>query len=394
MSLASVLSGLGVRLSSMNRATRAPAYAPRNRRSAVAAEISLLEPRCLLSAAGLKAAHSDHAVAHPDQNGGRVDLDFAGYIWNANYRWSQDSGNYSDGQLFSPNQAQLVPGGLQLKLTPTTLDNGTKSTTSADLELVGKVGDSKPFHPGYGQYLVSATGNFNQLASTNGLFGAFTYENLSGIGYFDGNKITRLPNSVIKDLKPGYAVSSTNYLGNSLLPDDTKIDRIASGIVHLDKSSINNPGNYPHSIYFTDNRLKNAHRELDTIEVVRDPNTPGTNAQFTLQPWNALPGPPYPNVNRFSVGDTTQITVWMDWKGPNKPVTFKEYNGLYNMSDLPATPSYEWKTGDKDHPPDQDPFIPDDGLQTYHLILWYAHWLGAAPTTTQTVTVANFQYKP
>lgn len=404
MLILSVVSALAFR-DRPEKVARAGRHARRShRRATVAAEISLLEPRCLLSSGGMKGAHTDHKVAQ-DDNGNPVYRTFAGYIWNANYRWSQDSGNYSDGQLWSSQNAQVVSNGLQLTLTPTTV-NGNPTTISADVELVKKA-DGQPFHPGYGKYLVSAQtpGSFSQLQNNNGpIFGAFTYENLNGVGYFSGDKITGLPASLVKELKPGFIVTSVNYLGQPLVPMQgnpsgstavTKIKRIESnGTVVLDNSSINNPGNYPHTVYFTDNTLKNGHRELDMVEVVYNTLDSGdktTDAQFTLQPYGDLAA----NVHRITTQDNGQITLVMDWKGPKEPVKFEEYDGTYNLSDLPKAPSIEWTTGNgKNGTPDQNPFIPDNGHQTFHLNLWWASWTGVTPTTPQQVTVTNFQYKP
>jgi hypothetical protein len=400
MSVANLLFGLSIRLRFKNRTQARRRARPSNRRSTVAAEVSLLEPRCLLSSGGAKGAHAGHA-APLDDNGNPVYRNFAGFIWNANYRWSQDSGSYQDGQLWSSNNAQVTANGLQLTLTPTILD-GKPTTISADVELVQKA-DGEPFHPGYGKYLVSAEtpGTFAQLKNSNGpIFGAFTYENLMGVGQFNGNRITGLPQSLINHLHPGFQVTSVNYLGQPLVPtkvngvgENTKIERIEGNTVVMNKSSINNPGNYPHTVYFLDNRLKNGHRELDMVENVYntlDPNDKTTNAQFTLQPYQELNG----NVHRFTSNDNGQMTLVMDWKGANEPVKFEEFNGTYNFSDLPATPNVKWTTGNgQNGTPNQNPFIPDNGQQTFHLNLWWAWWTGTTPTTPQTVTVTNFEYK-
>ena len=294
--------------------------------------------------------------------------------------------------------------GLHLKLTPTTLTNGNRSTISADVALTAKA-DGQPVHLGYGKYLVSAqtAGSFGQLQNQNAtIFGAFTYENLHGVGKFNGNKITGLPHSLLKHLKPGFIVTSVNYMGQPLVPTkgnpqgathSTKIERIEGDTVVMDKGSINNPGNFPHSVYFYDNTLKNGHRELDEVEVVYNTINPGdkdTNAQFTLQPYQDLRA----NVHRITSNDTGQITLVMNWKGANEPVTFKEYYGTYTFANLPSEPNNHWTTGDGSiGQPNQNPFIPNDGQQAFHLNLWWGSWTGTPPATQQEVTVTNFQYE-
>ncbi len=139
--------------------------------------------------------------------------------------------------------------------------------------------------------------------------------------------------------------------------------------------------------------LKNGHRELDEVEVVYNTINPGdqdTDAQFTLQPYQDLKA----NVHRITSKDTGQIALVMNWKGPNQPVTFKEYYGQYTFANLPSSPDNHWTTGNgQNGQPNQNPFIPDDGQQEFHLNLWWGSWTGTPPATQQEVTVTNFQHQ-
>jgi len=130
----------------------------------------------------------------------------------------------------------------------------------------------------------------------------------------------------------------------------------------------------------------NSHHELDMIEASRWGN-PGkkTNAQFTLQPWEALGT----NVHRITLKeDTKEITLLMDWPGEGVPVTFSVFYGLYSdISSLPKTPNITWTTAS-----DQNKFIPKEGCQTVHLNLWRQPPGQVTPDADQKVTVHHFQY--
>jgi hypothetical protein len=362
------------------------------RRRQFAAKVSPMEQRCLMSSNGLGGGLHSHKVAQ-DQPGAPVIINFAGYQWDSNYRWSQDSGNYLDGQKWSPNNAIVKGGQLHLKLEPT---DGNKTTISADVELVAKA-NGQPFNPGYGTYLVAAetNGSFNRLASNNGaIFGAFTYENLHGVGKLNANTVTGLQPSLIATLKPGMLVTATNYLGKPLVPEkhnpnspdrSTTIKEIQGNTVTLNEHAINDPGDYPHTIYFTDRSLDNGHRELDMIEASRfGKQTDATNAQFTLQPYAANER----NVHRITLEDKGQITLVMQWMGPKQPVTFEEYDGIFDLADLPKKPAIDWNT-----PTDLNAYIPNSGHQTFHLNLWWSSWQRLVPHAEE-VTVTNFEYEP
>lgn len=130
----------------------------------------------------------------------------------------------------------------------------------------------------------------------------------------------------------------------------------------------------------------NAHHELDMVEISRwGKLSDKTNAQFTLQPWEANNR----NVHRITLTDSGDVTLVMHWPGPGVPVTFNAYYGIYDLSNLPATPDVTWTTA-----ADQNVFIPTDGCQTVHLNLWREPANVVTPTGNQEVVVKKFQYKP
>jgi hypothetical protein len=349
----------------------------------VAAEISLLEPRRLLSTGGTTGHHGAHAG--PLQRSSSHLIDFAGYQWETNYHHNEDSGYFDNGQQWAPQNVTVKNGQMHLELKTATVGGKYTALSSAEAVLVG-TSSGQPFNPGYGTYLVSAEtrGSFDRLASNNGaIFGAFTYESLRGNGHISGSNITGLPASVVATLKPGMAVTGQNYKGDPLFHKGTTIQSIQGNTVVLNKAAI---GSGPHTIYFKDQSLTNGHRELDLMEASRfgihgDPN----DGQFTLQPHEDNPL----NVHRFFMADQGQITLVMKWDGPGQPVTFSQYNGLYTLNDLPANAHYSWTT-----PSELNPFIPNTSHQTYHLNLWRAYWKNPPDPHHEEVTVTNFQYAP
>jgi hypothetical protein len=358
----------------------------------VSAEVSPLEQRCLLSSGGLVGGH--HALKSKHVNSGNpVIINFAGYQWDANYNWSQDSGPFINNQFWSPSNAVVKSDGLHLKLAKANI-NGKRQFASAEVDLVA-TSSGQPYNPGYGTYLVSAkTGNgvsFNQFTmNRDAIFGAFTYENLHGVGNVSRSTSTikGLPASVVATLKKGMEVSGNNYKGAPLFYNSatlkTKILSITGDTINLTMPPL--PGaSGLHTVYFTDLSLTNRHRELDMLEASRfGTQYNKTNAQFTLQPYAKLPA----NVHRITLTDQGQITLVMQWTAPEQPVTFSEYNGTYTLGDLPMTPNISWTTSAST----QDQFIPNSYHQTFHLNLWQAFWEGVPQPTS--VVVTNFQYQP
>jgi hypothetical protein len=355
---------------------------PSNPRLQLAAQVAHLEPRCLLSNTVTGGHHGAHAAAGRSSSSSDI-INFAGYQWNTNYHFNKDSGYYNNGQQWAPQNAVVTNGQLHLHLRQATVDDKYTALSSAEVDLVG-TSSGQPFNPGYGTYLVSATtkGSFNRLASNNGaIFGAFTYENLTGAGRISANTISGLPASLLATLKPGMAVSGQNYEGKALFHKGTTVLSVTGNNVVVSKDAILSG---EHTIYFTDTSVVNQHRELDLTETSRfgiesDPNF----SQFTLQPYQSNPK----NVHRFKFKEDGQITLVMQWNGPQTPVTFSEYAGIYTLNNLPATPTYSWTT-----PAELDKYIPNSSNQTFHLNLWRANWKNPPDPQPEEVTVTNFQY--
>jgi len=134
-----------------------------------------------------------------------------------------------------------------------------------------------------------------------------------------------------------------------------------------------------------DSTQTNQHHELDMIEISRWGNlTEPTNAQFTLQPWE-----PDGNVHRITLQDKGDITLVMDWPSAASPVTYSVYYGIFDLSNLPASPDVTWTTSQE-----QNVYIPDDACQTFHLNLWRQPPNEVTPSGDQEVIVKKFQYAP
>jgi hypothetical protein len=133
-----------------------------------------------------------------------------------------------------------------------------------------------------------------------------------------------------------------------------------------------------------DQSQKNSHRELDMLECSRwGKLSDVTNAQFTLQPWE-----PQGNVHRITLKDKGEITIVMDWRAENTPVTYRIYYGNYDINSLPSQPDITWTTS-----ADQNQFIPNEGCQTLHLNLWRQPQ-SVFPNNDQEVVIKRFQHKP
>jgi hypothetical protein len=392
MSFAERLTGLRRLLPLKRRGARR--QRPGSRVSKVAAEVSALESRCLMSSNVLAGAHHNDKVSLAE-SGNPVIVKFDGYDWNSNYNWSQDSGPYVSNQLWSPSNVAPQADGLHLSLTNTTI-NGQVKGVSADVELVGKA-DGKPFHPGYGTYLVSVkTANgesFSQFANNQyAIFGAFTYQNLHGAGQIGSNKITELPRSLVAHLTPGMSLDGNLNTGSPIFQQGTTVERVErdSDTVVLTKDA-----NYSglHTVYFTPNNLTNRKRELDALEISRFGGSTGeNNAQVAVQPTQANDGGIPENVQGFRLNDSGAVTTVMKWLGPKDPVTFDVYYGSYtSIGQLKGvTPKFTYTTTAK-----QKKFIPDTSQQTFHLNLWQFNYNGAQPTPAPTsVVVTKFQYEP
>jgi hypothetical protein len=127
--------------------------------------------------------------------------------------------------------------------------------------------------------------------------------------------------------------------------------------------------------------LDNPYREIDLAEVSRfgypagDPACKTSldprkecigNAQFTLQKWDYDPD----NWHRYMIAaDVPTITLVMIWPGASQPVTFRQYNGAFSLTNLPKTPDNEWTSAVK-----QNRFIPATACQRFHLNLWMGNF--------------------
>jgi hypothetical protein len=356
------------------------------------------------------APHGSYAPALQKQpsaqatSGAPVIINFANYQWDANYNWSQDSGPFVNGQLWSPDNAVVESDGLHLKLANAMID-GKLQFASADVELVAN-STGAPFNPGFGTYLVSAktagtAATFNQFAKDPlAIFGAFTYEGLHGVGKMSTNQITGLPETLVARLKPSMVVIAVNYEGLLFYPVNTRIERIEGTKVIVSKDVQVNPGDVLHTVSFEEPRsetLINTQHELDLLEVSRfGSKSEATNAQFVLQPTDPGKGGSNANIKRITLDEAPSqgITVVMHWPGAKMLVTFDVYYGNYTLDNLPTMPAITYTT-----PKDQDKYVPDSSYQTFHLNMWQAFWKfnkdgNKGQADPAEIIVTNFQYRP
>jgi hypothetical protein len=141
------------------------------------------------------------------------------------------------------------------------------------------------------------------------------------------------------------------------------------------------------------NDTPNIHRELDLLETVNaewaQVDVPGSNAQFTVQPWNANSSPPnYPNLERLTIPDTRYLTAVMFHNLQGLlGVTYQLFAGNYSLDDLakkenPPAPFATWQV-----PTDYIP--PDGGCPRFHINLYLAK--GTPPQKEQRITITRIQ---
>ncbi|HMS65617.1 MAG TPA: hypothetical protein PKD83_10230 [Ignavibacteria bacterium] len=147
---------------------------------------------------------------------------------------------------------------------------------------------------------------------------------------------------------------------------------------------------------------QNQYRELDLAEVSRWGTPPCSNvsdqrlctgnSQFAIQDWTKDPA----NLHRYTIkSGVKEITLVMKWTNAKTPVTFSQYDGKYNLDNLPAQASNTFTTGAS-----QNQFIPDDACQLFHMNLWMGNYgqgnkhPGPSNNAVQEVIVTNFQYRP
>ncbi len=139
----------------------------------------------------------------------------------------------------------------------------------------------------------------------------------------------------------------------------------------------------------------NTYRELDLLEVARwgaaDGDPPGTNAQFTVQPYDCHGDPACRNIHRFKLdAKGAPVTVAMSWAGASRPARFRLDYGAYSLDSLPESPDIEWDTTEDV----AARFIPKDGCELFHLNFY--KFLGADPSSSDPleILVSNFEHKP
>ncbi len=138
-----------------------------------------------------------------------------------------------------------------------------------------------------------------------------------------------------------------------------------------------------------DSSEKNKYHELDMIETgCLGQQCEGTNAQFTIQPYNALPN--NVNVHRIKIDNNVKdITVVMNWPGPSKAVIFSLYYGIYDLDHLPSKPDVPSWTVNSDQ---AKCCIPRTDCQPIHLNLWRGD-PSKEPPGDQEVIIKKFQYR-
>lgn len=263
-------------------------------------------------------------------------IPFAGYQWWTNYQYRPDPyWFYNIGQAWSPRGPWVDSEGLHLRVMKDNLGGGD-SWCASEVVLVyqGETGQTLA-NVDYGTYLVAA-----KIKTANSF---------------------------------------------------AELDRnVAFGLFTYDPSETGGPYNKA--------------RELDLAEISKWGAPPDKNvidkrllignAQFTLQDWQKLD-----NLHRYTIpAGVKEVTLVMYWPGPKKPVTFKQYNGIYKtIESLPSTPANSWTTSAQ-----QNDYIPDDGCQRFHMNLWMGNYgevdnkgthPGPSNGQAQEVVVTNFVYK-
>jgi hypothetical protein len=266
-------------------------------------------------------------------------IDFAGYRWWTNYHFVGANNGYwwdnNQKQSYAPNNAWIgSDNNMHIAVKRVNLGGG-EEWMSGEVVAVFKQGTKQLVNFGYGTYLVAA-----RLVSGSSDFASL-------------------------DRNVAFGVFTYQY-GSSPIPNPYR---------ELDLAEISKWGTPP---------CKNAANSRLCVG----------NAQFAIQDWNADTA----NVQRYYIdGGVKELTLVMVWKGANQPVTFKQYNGLYNLNNLPSRPNNSYTTKDS-----QNKFIPDDGCQLFHMNMWMGNYGGdeqvngkhPGPSNgqTQEVAITNFQY--
>ena len=266
-------------------------------------------------------------------------LSFDGYKWWTNYRsqWGSPWKTYwNQGNVWDPQGPYVDGEGLHLRVRQANVV-GYQWTASQVVAVSKESTPNQPARFGYGKYLVSAkiTKGTFSALDPNVCFGLFTYE-------FEKTGDSNNPNREI---------------------DLAEISRFGF-------------------------------RDGDSCQMHYQTQCQG-NAQFTLQDWMQTQN----NVHRYSLNDSGAVTLTMEWNAQGTPVTFKQYNGTFNLTTVDQqTPSNHWTTTNA-----QNKFIPsEDGCQRFMMNLWLIFANpdkgGTYPPPTDgnpwEVIVTRFQYAP
>jgi len=89
------------------------------------------------------------------------------------------------------------------------------------------------------------------------------------------------------------------------------------------------------------------------------------------------------------------ITLVMQWRGANKPVSFAQYDGPFSFANLPTKADNSWTTS-----AGQNQYVPATNCERFHLNFWFGNY--AAKQTPnpppsklpQEVVVTNFEFRP
>jgi hypothetical protein len=264
-------------------------------------------------------------------------VDFAGYKWWTLYHYDPDHGYYYNGGLktiFAPQNVTVDSEGLHLRITKQDLGGPNGAQWSGAEAVAVQNSDGSQANLGFGTYLVSM-------------------------------RIKTAPSW--SQLDPNVALGLFTF--------------------QKDKSNDEN----------------NPYREIDLAEISKwgDPCSAlpwvcamGGNAQFALQIYdrNRL------NVHRYTIADSVQeITLVMEWTAAHQPVTFKQYNGLFTLENLPSDPDNMFPSSE-----DVNKFVPDSDCQRFHMNFWMGNFgktvdgLNPGPSNgqPQDVVITNFQYQP
>jgi len=227
----------------------------------------------------------------------------------------------------------------------------------------------------------------NVSVDSEGLHLRITRQNLGGGSQWTGAEAVAVQNADGSQANLGFGTYLVSMRIKSA-PSWSQLDpNVALGLFTYQKDKSNDENN--------------PYRELDLAEISKWGNpcsalpwvcAMGGNAQFALQIYdrNRL------NVHRYTTADNVkEITLVMEWTDAHQPVTFKQYNGLFTLENLPPTPDNVFTSSE-----DVNQFVPDSDCQRFHMNFWlgkFGNWdLNPGPSNgqPQEAVITNFQYQP